>query len=450
MQLPWMPPRRAAGTPLSEQSGAIRAAVMRNLERAVAEQIVWSRSMVPTIQNTEILRKSCLFAGPRRQRLLNDLSVRSVLEEGPRAAAAFFSQLDARGPRPGPSQTLTDMASAFQRHVLPMALQQSTRVQQWLHWRAVLTLAIAHECVDQLVPMPKRTLMALTWQLLTLGCGPGHVQAAWGAISQRHRALEATAPLAMRGEYSAWSKAINNIAGRPRSLKFPIRKELIWKMLSMPDLRRAAFVTQRNILATVLATLCCARVSEIASLQACDILFDFDSARGSRAYAGTAAVRISKRKNDTLRKGLFPRLGKAINPTFDVVDWIKQYQQRFGLAKHPTCHRPATDRDRCEICPPLFTLTLRQGRQTFITHKSCSRRHISDAVSDALRQTGISTDSFSGISARKGGLSTAIEACVPEWVLFMQSGHGQHKAARTYVALDSPAFLFDTWAAFNL
>ena len=50
----------------------------------------------------------------------------------------------------------------------------------------------------------------------------------------------------------------------------------------------------------------------------------------------------------------------------------------------------------------------------------------------------------------KGGLSTAIKAGVPEWVLFTQSGHGQQKAARAYVALDSPAFLFDTWSAFNL
>jgi hypothetical protein len=74
------------------------------------------------------------------------------------------------------------------------------------------------------------------------------------------------------------------------------------------------FVTQCNILATAPATLCRAQAPEIANLQACGILFDFDTARGSRAYARTAAVRISKHKNNTLRKGLFPRLGKVINP----------------------------------------------------------------------------------------------------------------------------------------
>jgi hypothetical protein len=35
-------------------------------------------------------------------------------------------------------------------------------------------------------------------------------------------------------------------------------------------------------------------------------------------------------------------------------------------------------------------------------------------------------------------------------VLFFQSGHGQSKAARAYMALDSPTFLFKTWKAFQL
>ena len=71
-------------------------------------------------------------------------------------------------------------------------------------------------------------------------------------------------------------------------------------------------------------------------------------------------------------------------------------------------------------------------------------------MSQALQYLGIPLHGFSGISARKGGLSTAIEAGVPEWVLFMQSGHGQDKAARAYMALESPTYLFATWEAFDL
>ena len=53
---------------------------------------------------------------------------------------------------------------------------------------------------------------------------------------------------------------------------------------------------------------------------------------------------------------------------------------------------------------------------------------------------------FSGISDRKGGLSTAIT----EEILFIQSGHGQARAARNYIHLQDPARLFDTFRAFGL
>ena len=64
---------------------------------------------------------------------------------------------------------------------------------------------------------------------------------------------------------------------------------------------------------------------------------------------------------------------------------------------------------------------------------------LSRMIVDGLRQVGFDTSLFSGISARRGGLSTAIEAGVPEHILWMQSGHAQVVAARRYVQLGSPA-----------
>ena len=53
------------------------------------------------------------------------------------------------------------------------------------------------------------------------------------------------------------------------------------------------------------------------------------------------------------------------------------------------------------------------------------------------------------ISARRGGLSTAIDAGVPEAILWMQSGHAQDVAARRYVQLRSPKLLYRMWEAFK-
>ena len=98
----------------------------------------------------------------------------------------------------------------------------------------------------------------------------------------------------------------------------------------------------------------------------------------------------------------------------------------------------------------IYVAAIAEGAVTVVRRTPCSRQLISDALTDAISAISIDAAQFSGISARKGGLSTAIEAGVPEWVLFFQSGHGQSKAARAYMALDSPTFLFDTWKAFRL
>ncbi len=60
---------------------------------------------------------------------------------------------------------------------------------------------------------------------------------------------------------------------------------------------------------------------------------------------------------------------------------------------------------------------------------------------------------LSGISARKGGLSsvsTAFEAGLPEVILWMQIGPAQDATARRYVQLESPNLLYSTWRAFDL
>ena len=75
-------------------------------------------------------------------------------------------------------------------------------------------------------------------------------------------------------------------------------------------------------------------------------------------------------------------------------------------------------------------------------------------VRDAVRRMAALCEgnprNFSGISTRKGGLTTAISAGVPEEIVFLQSGHGQQGAARAYMHLQDPALLFATFEAFGL
>ena len=67
-----------------------------------------------------------------------------------------------------------------------------------------------------------------------------------------------------------------------------------------------------------------------------------------------------------------------------------------------------------------------------------------------LAHVGADTRDYSGICARRGGISTATEARVPEAILWLQSGHAQSRSARVYTKLDDPTLFFQTWAAFQL
>jgi hypothetical protein len=68
----------------------------------------------------------------------------------------------------------------------------------------------------------------------------------------------------------------------------------------------------------------------------------------------------------------------------------------------------------------------------------------------AVAQAGGDSTRFSGISARKGGISAAIEARVDEAILYLQSGHGQARPARVYMHLTSPYRFLETFEAFIL
>ena len=100
---------------------------------------------------------------------------------------------------------------------------------------------------------------------------------------------------------------------------------------------------------------------------------------------------------------------------------------------------------------PLFPRTRRwRGNVMISDGYACSPQRMSEDIKFAMSQMGANPDRFSGVSARKGGLSTAIEAGIHEAVLFLQTGHGQAKAARDYMHIRDPSVLIQVFGAFKL
>ena len=121
-------------------------------------------------------------------------------------------------------------------------------------------------------------------------------------------------------------------------------------MLSLIGLKRAE---EHDVLLVCTGTLLCLLVSEVAFLQICDVTWDMDASFHEQ-YVGAAAVGVYRRKNDTGRKGHFPRLGRAQYAEYYVVQRLRRFTERRGIAVQPGCTKESSPGARCRFCPPLL------------------------------------------------------------------------------------------------
>ena len=73
-----------------------------------------------------------------------------------------------------------------------------------------------------------------------------------------------------------------------------------------------------------------------------------------------------------------------------------------------------------------------------------------DMILKAPKLAGRDRRDFSGVCARRGCISTAIVANVPEAIFWLQSGDTQSRSTRVYIKLTKPDLLFSTWEVFGL
>ena len=207
-------------------------------------------------------------------------------------------------------------------------------------------------------------------------------------------------------------------------------------------------VQERNVLMCCLGTMLSSRVVEVAFIQICYLLWELDKAYHEQ-YAETAAVRIYRRKQDTERKGHYPRIGHAAQAEWDIVLRLRKYADLHGLRVSERCTKPKQAGARCRHCPPLF-FTTRRVKGSASVKAPVTRQMVTTAVKSSLSLIGVDTTHFSCLSMRRGGISAALTAKVQAPVLYLQSGHGSENAAFNYVVPVDPSVWYESFAAFGL
>jgi hypothetical protein len=431
-------PDRAASEAVATRQ-ALKAAVAENLSVATFHTLRWSKSLAPTIMDLRCLRNEDggglgLLSVRARRELLSDNSQMTEMERGD-GVLPSVSRIGGHG-----RFSTSELASLFRSAVMPSQLEQSSRAAYYASWRMVVTWLLAHNAADKGLPMPKEILDALTMELLIMGASVGSIRNTWSAIENRHRLFGHTPPLSEPGAFRRGIKALSSLRGQPSKLVFPLGRRHVKALLNLIGL---TWTQKRNVLLVVTGTTMCARVSEPANLRICNVFLDLDAPYDPQ-YLGGIGLKIVKRKNDTKRRGIMTRI-----PPGPFADRITAWIAEEELVRHPRCTLDTAPGARCRYCPPLFPKTAksrrasgREGPRVAVT-----RQIVSNAVKECIRMLGGDDQPFSGISMRRGGLSMAINARVPEPILYLQSGHGKAKAARGYCVPDDPGVLYDTGRA---
>jgi hypothetical protein len=361
--------------------------------------------------------------------------------------------------------------AAFNLHVRPLERADRTRFKYQTHRLSVLSWAIWKDCLPDLLPMSDDLLRAYVWDSLSFGASLPVLKHAVDAIKAWHRRLGMPPPVHEPGDYRRLTSALSRFQAQPHSIKFPIHAAIVRRLLLLPAPAHPpcggvkppftngskarcpicwAFLHRWvDCLAGAVLTLICGRCKEGGMLQVCDVWWRFDERAGYLQHTGGAAFNIKVRKNDQFRQGHQSRIGVALDPRLDALAQLAAVMQLLGTGRRAGCTKTREPGAPCPVCPPLFPRRINRG-QDFDLSRTASSEEMSAMITRGLGHIGLDTSLFSGISARKGGLSTAIEAGVPEALLWMQSGHAQDVAARRYVALQSPALLYRTWESFGL
>ena len=443
----------ARRTGLSEQEvldlalarSAWRTTVIAHLG-TINDRVSWARTPLPAVNNIHELSHLAIFSEIDKERVLWNDSAPTALERADGNWGPAVRRL-CNGAE-GVNVTVAALTAAFNRYLGPAVRQPRTRADYRRAWRLVVTWAVARKAVKDILPMKLDTLKALTWDLVCFHVPSSQIELVWKAVQSRHRLFQLRPPLCEANQYSSWVRMLGSIRGRPIALKLPIQKSTVRWLLAW---RPSSVADHRARLMTALATIACLRVNEVARLQVCDLWFDHLTSYGVPGFQGTCSVHVDRRKNDTVRKGHYPALGRSVDPALDLVTQLRTWLTLPGLAVHPQCAKRIRPAARCELCAPLFPTTrCAKGGVTVPTMKACSRNQVREWIREAVGKAGGDRARFSGISARKGGISTAIDAGVDETILYLQSGHGQPLPARAYMQLSSPARFLETFEAFGL
>ena len=172
-----------------EPSPLPRTEVVIAVGPEAAPGLRWSDCQSPTLAEVLCLRPCFNASRIGGESLFRDNSAPTAFE----VSDGNWEGVAARPAAPRRSSVLR-LSSLFVSHVLPSAVNATTRRKHWRCWRGILTWAVARRCTSQVLPMKRAVLHGLLMDLLSVGCGVYTIKGYLDCIQARHRANDLLLP----------------------------------------------------------------------------------------------------------------------------------------------------------------------------------------------------------------------------------------------------------------
>ena len=423
----------------------LQRAVHARLYPYLTGDVVWSKAFIPTLATL----------APTKPYLLRFLSapvVHAVLEDAPGLTPfeAADGQPLAVVPTAQGGARGAAFADAFRAWVAPAAVGPQTRARYDGAWHTVVTYAIANDMLHLLWPTRPVLLESLLFFGVATEMQASSLLRLLTSVRARHSAADlpmALSPLAV----ARWRRALRHGIARPPSRVYRpctiqhLHAVLRMTCVSLEDVRDKILFAGGLTLGP--------RPSELIRVDVCDIL----PACGAEP-ALTAKVRFWRRKNDLARRGHFPRLGRARRAELDILAWIKFYMVWAGFSVHSQCTKPSRPHAPCQACGLLFRRSDASGKPLAAGDPRglMSTMDLTNVVRGLMVKLGEDAAEFCGRSLRQGCVTAGFEAGLPEYLVYLQTGHrglggpAAVPAGRRYALLSDLTALFAMWHVFGL
>ena len=318
--------------------------------------------------------------------------------------------------------SVTELSSWFLGEAMPAGKKEDTRRGNDSTWRGYVTFALAIGKIREAFPVTRDMLSAYVTVLIAFGYTGDTIQTILSAITGRQRTYGGPPILAYK-EATEWCRGLRKYLKKARPKKYPLRPIHLRLMAELQEHKGYAIMSQfvHDRFLITLGTQGALRIGELPLRDLCD--WRVGSERGDDGDMLGAVLNIGFQKN-----GLPPMLKRfafGAEKARCVIAMGNAWINIAGLQTHPDCSKWTLHGDRsapCALCGRLFRKFNNHGPQMRGAHGT-SKSAVSTAITRMLTCINEDPTAFQGKSLRKGGLTAAKKAGIPEELRRKQSGH---------------------------